>query len=268
MKEKIIISFLILSYNNQDTISKAINSIIFSNIDTEDYEIIISDDGSNDNTKTIIKEYIELYPNIRLFFTDKNELNTRNQSIGRNIGISNARGKYIRFLDGDDYFNSIDLFNDYLYLSKVSADLVISNRITRRDNNIFKKDYSKKIFDGIGNYYVKNKLLVFNNIKYEENKYNWYSEDIYFFILIYEYANKIDFINNDFTYYCIKKPNSNSDLSIIKYNELIDLFDYYSEMKNDLLKLISKQSSIDILEDLILEHINTIISQISSGEFA
>jgi len=88
------VSVVIPTYNRAHLIGKAIQSVF--NQSYQDFEIIIIDDGSTDNTEEIIKGYKDKRINYI-----KHE---RNQGISaaRNIGIKKARGEYIAFLDSDD----------------------------------------------------------------------------------------------------------------------------------------------------------------------
>jgi glycosyltransferase involved in cell wall biosynthesis len=91
------LSIVIPVYNAENTIGRAIKSIIsqdFSNL-----EIIIINDGSTDRSFEICKEIALKEPRIRLF-TIKNS----GVSYARNLGIEQAKGKYITFLDADDYY--------------------------------------------------------------------------------------------------------------------------------------------------------------------
>lgn len=267
MKNKIIITFIILSYNSSETIEKSINSILFSNIPYDMYEIIIIEDGSEDNTEEIILKYICKNKNIKLFFTNKNKINTGgNLSIGRNIGIKNASGRYIKFLDSDDYFNSIELYDDYHEIISLSDiyDMIITNSIIRKsDNCIIKKDYNKFIFDALRNCYIRKDMINKNKLKAHDEKYFHYSEDEYFFILLYEYSNTIFFLDNNFVYYGIKRDGSHSDLNHHSYDELLNLILYCEEMRLDLLNIIKKEESKKLLSKLIDDSIMKIFYQIS-----
>ena len=85
-------SVIISAYNIEDYIQRAINSVL--NQDFTDYELIVINDCSTDNTL----EKIRQYKNIKIIN------NKKNMGLGavRNIGIKNAKGKYIIHLDGDD----------------------------------------------------------------------------------------------------------------------------------------------------------------------
>lgn len=93
------VSVIIPTYNRQNYISKAIESIIAQDFEG-DVEIIISDDGSTDNTLDIVKNYIEYIRIIK----KPNNICKRGASAARNRGILAAKHDYICFLDSDDFF--------------------------------------------------------------------------------------------------------------------------------------------------------------------
>ncbi len=86
------ITVIIPTYNRKKTIKRCINSIISQTI--QPYEIIVVDDGSTDNTLEIVNEFMY---NIKVI-----KQNHRGAQAARNLGILNARGDYIAFLDSDD----------------------------------------------------------------------------------------------------------------------------------------------------------------------
>ncbi|NDW08200.1 glycosyltransferase [Dysgonomonas sp. 520] len=93
-----IISFIIPVYNVAQYVEKCIMSIISQDAALSDYEIIIVNDGSTDDSPRIIAQLKESYPFIKV-------INQENKGLGaaRNRGLMDARGKYIHFLDSDDY---------------------------------------------------------------------------------------------------------------------------------------------------------------------
>lgn len=93
-----ILSIVVPVYNVSQYLSKCLDSILNQDIDKDDYEIIVVNDGSTDGSGEIAKEYAEKYSNITL-------INQENQGLSgaRNSGIKVARGKYIQFVDSDDY---------------------------------------------------------------------------------------------------------------------------------------------------------------------
>ncbi|HOZ54404.1 MAG TPA: glycosyltransferase family 2 protein, partial [Bacilli bacterium] len=94
MSNKYNVSVIIPVYNTEKYISFAIESVLNQTLDN--IEIIIINDGSTDNSKSIIEKYEN--DNITII-NKKNE----GSGVARNIGVSKARGKYIFFLDSDDY---------------------------------------------------------------------------------------------------------------------------------------------------------------------
>lgn len=96
-KNNPLISIIIPNYNNSKTIIETLDSV--TNQVYQNFEIIIIDDGSTDESVKIISEYINLNSNytIKLFTQDN-----QGPSIARNLGSSHALGKYLLFLDSDD----------------------------------------------------------------------------------------------------------------------------------------------------------------------
>jgi len=96
-----VLSVCMVTYNHEKYIKQAIESILMQEVNFE-YEIIIGEDCSPDNTRKILKSYKEKYP-------DKFVLVLRDENIGATknyIDIKNlARGKYIASLEGDDFWN-------------------------------------------------------------------------------------------------------------------------------------------------------------------
>jgi len=95
MKEKSIVSIILPAYNAQDYIDECITSII--NQSFINWELIIIDDGSNDSTSAICDNYATQDKRIKAF-------HNCNRGVGasRNIGIDNAHGIYVIFVDADD----------------------------------------------------------------------------------------------------------------------------------------------------------------------
>ena len=111
------ISVILTSYNEAEYLSQAINSCL--NQDTQErFEIIIGDDGSSDESISIIKEYQEKYPDIIKYFVMERDESCRKDKLIPSIrvskiinrGIRMSKGKYIVCLSGDDYFCDVHKF--------------------------------------------------------------------------------------------------------------------------------------------------------------
>ncbi len=112
------ISVIIPIYNREKYLDKCITSVITQeNVNTE---IILVDDGSTDSSGAICDKYASEHSNIRVFHTENHGV-----SHARNIGLDNATGDYIAFLDSDDSFNTGALFSLQTALEKNNADYCI-----------------------------------------------------------------------------------------------------------------------------------------------
>ncbi len=112
------ISFLIPAYNAGTTLSRTIDSILNQHPSDMEYEIIIADDGSNDNTKEISKKYADEYENVKYFFKENEGV-----SATRNFLIDQAAGDYIIFVDSDDYISET-LLQDIQGCVNAECDLI------------------------------------------------------------------------------------------------------------------------------------------------
>lgn len=102
-------SVIIPAYNAKATIRRCLDSIVISL--PEDSELILVDDGSNDGTEVICKEYAMQYPGIKFFSKPNGGV-----SSARNLGLDKASGDYVLFVDADDavVINYFDRLNDAL----------------------------------------------------------------------------------------------------------------------------------------------------------
>ena len=92
-----MVSIVTPCYNASFFINESLQSVIAQTY--QDWELLVIDDCSTDNSVSIIKQYVEQDSRIRYFKTDKP---SGSPTLPRNIGIENARGRYIAFLDSDD----------------------------------------------------------------------------------------------------------------------------------------------------------------------
>lgn len=105
MSEKELVSIITPAYNCSETIAETIESVISQTY--ENWEMIIVNDCSTDDTENIVKTYIEKEPRIRLINLDKNS----GSYIARNTAIDNSLGRYLALLDADDLWkpNKLEL---------------------------------------------------------------------------------------------------------------------------------------------------------------
>lgn len=142
---KKILTIVVPVYNTEKYLSKCLDSLVIKDIDS--IEVLIIIDGSPDNSIEIAKQYHDKYPKT---FTVIDKENGGHGSCC-NIGLKVAKGKYIRFLDSDDWFDEND-FPDFLnLLSTIDVDLIQCNRILELPHQglTIKENYYKKIADRI-----------------------------------------------------------------------------------------------------------------------
>lgn len=214
------ISVIIPTYNRGEFIKKTINSVLNQTI--KNFELIIVDDGSTDNTKEIIEEFIKKDDRVKYFY----QKNSGSPSEPRNLGIEKAQGEYIAFLDSDDewlpeklekqlaHFKSLKdecaVVGCYAYVIEDHKKPYIEKRSDT--NNI--EDFLLKndtFFYSSSSVFLKRELLNKYNIKYDSNLK--IGEDLDFYISI----AKI-YINFSF----VKEPLFNYFLhigSISKHNK-------------------------------------------------
>lgn len=95
--QQAIISVVVSAYNAQSTIGRTIESIQSQSL--KDWEMIVVNDCSTDNTVNIVKEYSNKDTRIRLISHDVN----KGAGLARRTGISHIKGEFMTFLDSDDY---------------------------------------------------------------------------------------------------------------------------------------------------------------------
>ena len=226
------ISVIIPVYNSSTYLRKCLDSVV--NQTLKDIEIIVINDGSTDDSKNIIEEYLCKYKNI--IFIDQ-----ENKGIGktRNIGIKKATGEYITFVDSDDYIKENMLEEYYKYAKKHNFDLVIGSYIKKInnkeiifENNKFKTGNVKTtpqilylIEYGPCAKLYKREMLINNNIYFDEKrKY----EDMPFVSKALLKSKLIGQITEPYYYYII---HNNSETTTMD-KRVFDILDILKEIKD------------------------------------
>ena len=114
------VSVIIPMYNVEKYIAETLNSVFAQTL--KNFEVIVVDDCSTDNSATIVESYISKYKSqIKLI---KLQVNNGNPAIPRNIGLTMSRGKYIFFMDSDDAIIPTALEEMYNLAEKFQADVI------------------------------------------------------------------------------------------------------------------------------------------------
>ena len=129
MADDYFISIIVPVYNAEKFIDNCLKSLDLDGQYTHGLEVLVVDDGSQDNTAKVVAVWSEKYPNVKLLQKENGGV-----SSARNYGINEAKGEYIFFSDADDEVNRKTLEEMISIAEKQSADLVIADYIQQ---NIF-----------------------------------------------------------------------------------------------------------------------------------
>ena len=138
------ISIIIPNYNNDKFLKDCIESILAQ--DYKNYEAIIIDDNSTDNSLQILEKY-KRNTEIKIVYLKKN----KGPSFCRNLAIRMSKGKYIAFLDSDDVWEKTKLSKQIIYIKKNNYDFTYTDYYSfkelKNQNKIIKKTNVKNFFD-------------------------------------------------------------------------------------------------------------------------
>src|SRR5699024_4722048 len=133
-----LISIIIPVYNKEQYLNECIKSVIYQKY--EDIEIIVINDGSRDNSENIIKEWSIIDNRIK-FISQNNQGVAR----ARNKGISLAKGKYIFFLDADDYLEKTAISKLVTNAKHTKSDIIVGNFYEITGKQVVKKESFKNM---------------------------------------------------------------------------------------------------------------------------
>lgn len=219
MKNNILCSIIIPVYKVEESFFReCLESAL--NIKRNDVEFLIIDDGSQDNCGAIADEYVRKDKRFTVIHK-KNE----GVSIARNVGLKKSKGKWIAFLDGDDWFDTKLIEEIFDYLVSFSGDLLCFGLVQRYENgklhiaqpfnNIrvfenkteienLKKMVLTRKYDSLensdsGSVFCNPSCKIFSNEIIEKNNIRFfddihYSEDALFNLYFLQYCKKIVFI--------------------------------------------------------------------------
>ncbi|ALT69293.1 glycosyltransferase family 2 protein [Methanobrevibacter millerae] len=246
------VSIIIPCYNAEDTIQRAINSIINQNMGFNNIELLLYDDASTDNTKKILKKYSEKYKNIISFFGTEN----KGPGFGKNKCLENASGEYVLFLDSDDeydqemceklYSNAIIENADLVSCGVLRIDNINTSKIDLEyDDSKSHENFENKIsFINENIFYLNDHLsthCLFRKDIINQNKIyfleTYYAEDIYFKAIFRLYSKKAVYLKNFYGY--IHHAYTDSITSNITLSNL-------NEIHNVYLKILEKIKKYDL----------------------
>lgn len=209
------LSIIVPVYNVEEYIEKCIDSLV--EINCEDFEIICVNDGSTDNSLEKLEKYKRKYPDLVKVYTKLNG----GLSEARNYGLKNALGRYVGFVDSDDWVNP-EVYSSMLEKAeRENADVVIADYMEiYPDRNVEKRDMQ------IGNRFVYeatvcNKIFksdLFDNIKFPVGL--WYEDNAVTYKLLF-LAEKITKVDRIMYYY--RRNRKGSIMSSQKNPKIYDM---------------------------------------------
>lgn len=140
-KNSIGLSIIVPVYNIQKYIGKCLESIL--KIRNIDYEVLVVNDGSPDDSQKIIDEYCQKNSRVKSFIKENGGL-----SSARNYGMKKAQGEYIWFVDGDDLIVASEFEKLFKKIEGLDLDVVLGNFINFFDENkieVKKRENFKKL---------------------------------------------------------------------------------------------------------------------------
>ena len=138
--DKVEVSVIVPIYNVSNFLPKCLQSIIEQSF--KDIEIICINDGSTDNSLDILNSFARLDERIVL-------INQPNQGVSkaRNNGLAAAKGKFLLFIDGDDYIASDFIEKLHAKAVKTGAEIVASNTVYDEGGRLIKNNFIIRILD-------------------------------------------------------------------------------------------------------------------------
>lgn len=236
------ISIIVPVYNVERYLDKCISSILEQSF--TDFELIIVDDGSKDNSGRICDEYKDRDFRIKVIHQENGGL-----SAARNIGIEISEGKYVTFIDSDDFIHPNMLEILYNNILENKADISICDYHLVYEDNEMPKDFGDnnlKVYNNIES--VKKivekseasmiiacsklyRISLFDNIRYPFGKYH--EDEFVTYKLLYKSTKIV--VTDAKLYYYLKRSNSitGSTYSIKRLEKLEALEEAIMFFKNE-----------------------------------
>lgn len=254
MQESVMISVILPVYNVENYLRECLDSLI--NQDYQNFEVIAVNDGSTDHSLSILKEYESKFSNFILVNQENKGL-----SEARNAGIPYVTGKYIYFLDSDDFIlpntfsnlcqlaeeNNLDLIKfDAAPFSEIpektnltdfrSSDILKKDTLYTRET--FAKSIIKKFMPPVWLYFIKSSIIKENNLTFKKGILH---EDELFTIQLLEHCNRIMYDPNAY-FQRRYRPNSIMTSSLNSNKKSFDSIIEIIKIFNDLQKSLDKNS--------------------------
>ena len=160
-----VISIIIPVYNVEKWLNKCIDSILSQSY--ENFEVILVNDGSTDKSGDICDKYSKGDSRVKVFHNKNKGL-----SYSRNFGVKNSNGKYVMFVDSDDFISDIDIIDKFInILEKDKSDFIYTSYCRFNDEN--EDEITEILPIDINNNHIKGKLgIEILSMLIEKNNYH------------------------------------------------------------------------------------------------
>lgn len=270
------ISVIVPVYNAEKYFKDCIESILNQTLDFSEIELILIDDGSTDCSYEMMKKYKEEYDNIVIF-----HFNEKSGSAGRprNKGIELANGKYLMFIDPDDFvaLNACEIM--YNAMEKKQADFIISNwNYTDEDGTLWDKpvfdldrfqEFKLSIHDFDDSFYIMNgsmcnkifnrEFVLKNNLKCLEEVPG---EDSHFSLNAFLNAENVYYIPDIIYYY--RQRNNNSDS--VSWNCSAEFFMGMIKSNTAIYESFLQKNQIDFYRFIYARHMTYLLYRFIDSE--
>lgn len=269
---KPLLSVIVPVYNVEEQLSRCIESILKQTY--TNFELILVNDGSKDSSGEICDFYAQKDSRVKVFHKENG-----GASSARNVGIENAIGEYICFVDSDDYVDENYLSSFFVdALTEDKYTLVIQSFMNEINSQIIKKT---TFYEGLYNDNEFSKLFILNNliskgspfcklyntqiIKKNNLQFNskiHYGEDLLFMLTYLSYVKNV-YLSNKMHYHYVSTDSSLSkkynsyESEILTYNLLNNAFKILVEIFH-LNKVVIDSFIMDRLGSMLLRSILTI----------
>ncbi|GGF46955.1 glycosyltransferase family A protein [Echinicola rosea] len=201
----VLISVIIPTYNRAKMLPRAIESVIQQTL--KEWELIIIDDGSTDNTKSVVDEFLS---DKRISYLYQEN---RGVSAARNLGTEKAIGNFFCFLDSDDWVKK-EWLDDFFqkYCSNKQLEVIIGGFCVSKDNRIVKnrRAEAEKYNNTLpGTYFIKSAL--FKEIGGFDTHLS-YGENTELFFRVYQQSPKVGYLKKENLIY--NKSNSGGSMDL------------------------------------------------------
>lgn len=255
------VSVLISTYNKEKFINKTLDSILKQSMDVKDFELIVVDDCSTDQTVDIVSKKIDSFSNYK--FIQLNQ-NSGTPAKPRNLSIDLSKGKYIMFIDGDDWLPEDALEKLYTLLKTNKTDYatgltkyVYSDRIARSGVALSKIAYNKADLKNFRKSFyhlapagrmIKASVIKKNHIQFPEMIFG---EDLQFFAEVFFNTKRISTTQD--VVYCANRYDDNISLVKSEKSTHINRMKWQGEAYRH---LMSKYKNNKLMPNLLYRIIN------------